>query len=146
MADAYRTAYSALSRIPHTNISISNIKIVEDTNPIAKAAIEIRDRYPARLPTRYNGKRLGSIAIEEAYIYPRSGQMTRTEVLQTITGLMNRTGIVAPSLVTLRDGSQFQAVPMGIQMNTPGAIQVVLHDLLANTNRSIPVDDIVRIA
>lgn len=145
LADAYRAAYSALRRIPTSNISISNIKIVEDTNPIARAAIEIRDRYPARLPNRYNGKRLGGMAIEEAYIYPRTGQMSRTEVLQTVTGLMNRTGILAPSLVTLRDGTQFQAVPMGIQMNTPGAIQIMFHDLVASTNRSISVDDIVGI-
>lgn len=71
--------------------------------------------------------------------------MTRTEVLQTVTGLMNRTGVLAPSLVTLRDGTQFQAVPLGIQMNVPGAVQVVFQDLVASTNRSIPVDDVVGI-
>ncbi len=71
--------------------------------------------------------------------------MTRTEVLQTITGLMNRTGILAPSLVRLRNGTQIQAVPVGIQMNSPGAIQIVFHDLVASTNRSIPVDDVIGI-
>jgi hypothetical protein len=85
------------------------------------------------------------MAIEESYIYPRSGEMTRTEVLQTITGLMNRTGILAPSLVRLRNGTQIQAVPVGIQMNSPGAIQIVFHDLVASTNRSIPVDDVIGI-
>jgi hypothetical protein len=145
LADAYRVVYGALRRIPNAEIPISNIKIVDADNPIARGAIEVRDRYPARLPTRYNGKRLGSMAIEEAYIYPRAGVMTRTEVLQTVTGLMDRTGGLAPSLVTLRDGTQIQAVPVGIQMNVPGAIQVVFHDLVASTNRSIPVDDVVGI-
>lgn len=145
LADAYRVVYNALRRIPNSTISISNIKIVDADNPIARSAIVVRDRYPARLPTRYNGKSLGNMAIEEAYIYPRTGGMSRTEVLQTVTGLMDRSGILAPSLVTLRDGTQIQAVPVGIQMDVPGAIQVVFHDLVASTNRSIPVDDVVGI-
>jgi hypothetical protein len=145
LADAYRVVYSVLTRIPHARFALSDIKIIDANNPIARAAIEVRNRYPARLATRYHVKRLGSMAIEEAYIYPRSGEMTRSEVLQTVTGLMNRTGILAPSLVTLRDGSQIQAFPVGIQMNTPGAIQIVFHDLVASTNRSIPADDVVGI-
>ncbi len=71
--------------------------------------------------------------------------MSRMEVLQTVTGLMDRTGARAPSLVSLRDGTQFQAVPVGIQGNLPGAIQLVFHDLDDSTNRSIPVDDVVAI-
>ncbi len=145
LADAYRVVYGALRRVPNTQISISSIKIIDADNPVARSAIEVRDRYPARLPTRYNGTKLGNMSVEEAYIYPRTGGMTRTEVLQTFTGLMNRTGIVAPSLITLRDGTQFQAVPVGIQMSVPGAIQVVFHDLVASTNRSIPVDDVIGI-
>jgi hypothetical protein len=145
LADAYRVVYGALRRVPNTQIPISNIKIIDADNPITRSAIEVRDRYSARLPTRYNGTKLGNMSIEEAYIYPRTGAMTRTEVLQTFTGLMDRTGTLAPSLVTLRDGTQFQAVPVGIQMSVPGAIQVVFHDLVASTDRSISVDDVVGI-
>lgn len=68
LADAYRVVYGALRRIPNTEISISNVKIVDADNPIARSAIEVRDRYPARLPARYNGKRLGNMSIEDAYI------------------------------------------------------------------------------
>ena len=85
------------------------------------------------------------MAIEEAYIYPPPGAMTRAEVLQTVAGLMDRTGILAPSLVKLRDGTQFQAVPLGIQGNMPGAIQVVFHDLATSVNCSVSVDDVVGI-
>ncbi len=144
LADAYRVAYGVLRRVANTRISLSSIKIVDVNNPIARAAIEVRDRYPARLATRYNSKRLASMAIDEAYIYPRGGEMTRSEVLQTVTGLMNRTGILSPSLVTFRDGTHIQAVPVGIQMNAPGAIHIVFHDT-AGTNRSIPVDSVVGI-
>jgi hypothetical protein len=44
------------------------------TNPIAQDAIAWRDRYPGRVPTRYHGKRLGNLAVEEAYIYPKPGK------------------------------------------------------------------------
>ncbi len=145
LADAYRVVYRALRRLPEGGVPLSSIKVVDADNPIARSAIEARDRFPARLPMRYHGKRLGSMAIEEAYLYPRPGDMTRAEVLRTVTGLMNRTSIPAPSLVKLRDGTQFQAVPVGIQGNTPGAIQVVFHDLDASINRSVPVDDVVGI-
>jgi hypothetical protein len=146
VGDAYRALYGALRRIPSTWITLSDLKIVDADNPVARAAIEVRDRLSARLPTRYKGERLGNLAIEEAYIYPRTGVMTRSEVLQTVTGLMDRRGALAPALVTLRDGTQFQAVPVGIQGHIPGSIQVVFHDLVASTDRSIPVDDVVGIS
>ncbi len=149
LADAYRAVYEVLRRISDTPISISSIKIIDPNNPISRAAIEVRDRYPARQPNRYHGQRLGNLAIEEAYIYPRNGVMTRPEVLQIVTGLMSWTGALAPSLVTLRDGTQIRTIPVGIQLkdavNDPGAIQVVFHDLVAGTNRSIAVDDVVGI-
>ena len=145
LADAYRVVYGILREIPNTKISIANLKLVVAEDLIARSAIEVRDRFAARVPTHYQGKRLGSLAIEEAYIYPRLGVMSRTEVLQTVTSLMDRTGGPAPSFVTMRDGSQMQAVPIGIHVNAPGDIQVVFQDLAASKNRSIPVDDVVGI-
>ncbi|HWE35596.1 MAG TPA: hypothetical protein VG406_03420 [Isosphaeraceae bacterium] len=146
LADAYRAVYSALRQIPKASIDFSQIKLVEPGNPIAADAMEIRDRYPARLPTRYRGPALGGVSIEEAYIYPRpTGPMSANEVVQTVAGLMNRKGALAPSLITLRDGTQIQAVPVGIRMNTPGGVQIVLHDLNANTNRSVSVNDVASI-
>jgi hypothetical protein len=46
------------------------IKLISSSDPIARAAMEIRDRYPAKIPTRYNGSSLGGISIDSAYIYP----------------------------------------------------------------------------
>ena len=34
----------------------------------------MRDRHPAKAPTRYQGIRLGNTWIEEAYIYPPPGK------------------------------------------------------------------------
>jgi hypothetical protein len=145
LADAYRVVYNVVRRIPNVRVSISDIKIVDADNPVAKHAVEIRDRHAARLSTRYKGKKLGDMDIEEAYIYPSTGGMTLSEVLQTVTGLMNRTGSLAPSLITLRDGTQFRAIPVGIQMNLPGPIDVEFRDLSGQSDRSIPVGDIVTI-
>jgi hypothetical protein len=74
VGDAYIVAYDCLTRIPRPSISLSDIKLVPATNPIAQAATEIRDRYADRTPTRYHGKQLGRMAIEEAYIYPQPGK------------------------------------------------------------------------
>jgi hypothetical protein len=77
VGDAYITAYDCLARLPNSSISLSDIKLVPATNPIAKDAKEIRDRYAGRVPTKYHGKQLGRMAIEEAYIYPEPGKWFR---------------------------------------------------------------------
>ena len=46
------------------------IKLVNSADPIARDAIKIRDRYPAKMATRYNGPSLGRTSIDGAYIYP----------------------------------------------------------------------------
>lgn len=45
------------------------VKLVNTGDPVARDAIAIRDRYPAKLPTRYYGSSIGGIPIEGAYIY-----------------------------------------------------------------------------
>ena len=75
-----------------------------------------RDRQPGRLPVRVQGRRLGSLSIEEAYIYPRiGGQMTSGEILQTLIGMANRPAgtPVRPSVITLRDGTTVTALIRG---------------------------------
>lgn len=147
LGEAYRRAYACLRRLTNTWIALSEIKLVHATNPIAQEAIVIRDKFPGgRLPTRIGGKRLGNLSIEEAYIYPRaSGQMTTSEVLQTVIGLMNRTGAVQPSIVTFSDGSKIQAIPAGINMNSPGTTQIMLLDVVSGTNRTVTPTEIVNI-
>ncbi len=45
------------------------VKLVNSSDPIARNAIEIRDRYPARQPIKYDGSSLGGMSIDSAYIY-----------------------------------------------------------------------------
>jgi hypothetical protein len=71
--------------------------------------------------------------------------MTPSEVLQTVLALMKRTGTLQPSVVSLHDGSAIQAIPVGIQMQQPGDMQVRLIDVPANAERSVPAADIINI-
>jgi hypothetical protein len=67
LAGAYRKVYSELSRSQVRWISRSDIKLVGSQNPLAVDAIAHQN---SRLPTVYRGRQLGSMIIEEAYIYP----------------------------------------------------------------------------
>jgi len=46
------------------------IKLLSSEDPLAKKVIEIRDRYPASIATRYNGSSIAGLSINGAYIYP----------------------------------------------------------------------------
>ena len=145
LGGAYGAVYACLRRLPNPPFSLSEIKLVDAHNPIARDAIAVRDRASTRIPIRYRGKRLGNLSIDEAYIYPRSGSMTPNEVAQTVLGLMKRTGAVQPSVVKLRDGSSLRAIPHGIQGGVPGEMQIVLLDVVNNTDLTVPADDVVEI-
>ncbi len=54
------------------------IKLVNSSDPIAHDAIEIRNRYPASLATRYGGSSIGGMSINRAYIYPPVSAMKAT--------------------------------------------------------------------
>jgi hypothetical protein len=46
------------------------IKLLNSSDPIARDAVRIRDRYASPLVTRYGGSSLGGTSIEGACIYP----------------------------------------------------------------------------
>ena len=145
IGDAYGTVYASLYKLPDPWLSLSDLKLVPTANPIARAAIAIRDRYRGRIPLRFHGNHLGALSIEEAYIYPSMGSMSPTEILQTVAVLMNRSGSIQPSLVSLTDGNTFQAIPVGLNMQAPGKVRVVLHEIATDTDRETPVEEIASI-
>ena len=67
---AYPTLYASLSKIPSSSVQLSEIKLVNDANPIARDAVMLRLQYPEMMPTKFPGKCLGDLSIEEAYVYP----------------------------------------------------------------------------
>lgn len=46
------------------------IKLLNSSDPIARDAIQIRDRYPAKIPIRCKDSSIGGMSIDAAYIYP----------------------------------------------------------------------------
>jgi hypothetical protein len=46
------------------------VKLVNSSDPLAQDAMEIRDRFTLKIPTRYNGSSIGGTSIDCAYIYP----------------------------------------------------------------------------
>src|SRR5206468_8559353 len=47
--NAYGMLYVSLSKIPHISVSLSDVKLVHPSDPIASHAIALRDRNLARL-------------------------------------------------------------------------------------------------
>lgn len=146
IGDAYRAVNASLHKLIDPGISLSDIKIVHPSNPVARAAAALRDRYPARVPTRFHAISLGGLAVDEAYIYPAPGAMTSKEILRTVADLMNRTGAIQPSVVTLTNGTVIRAIPVGLNMQTHGGVRLVLHEVDTGRNQELPVEEVATIA
>jgi hypothetical protein len=46
------------------------VKVISAADRLARDVLAILAKYPARTPTRYHGRALGGIPVEEVYIYP----------------------------------------------------------------------------
>jgi hypothetical protein len=67
--------YDSLRKIPDSSVQFSEIRLINAANPMAQDAVALRN-HPAIIPNEYPGKRLGHLAIEESFIYPRSMEVT----------------------------------------------------------------------
>jgi hypothetical protein len=69
-----RDVYSeVLRRVGSTRnqwLDAFQIKLLNSSDPLAAEVVEIRHRYPLKIPTRYNGSSIAGLAIDGAYIYP----------------------------------------------------------------------------
>lgn len=148
IGDAYRALYASLTHIPDVSLSLSDVRLVQPSNPIARDAIAERDRRRGRIPLRYCGKHLGNMAIEEAYIYPKRGPMTRDDVRQTVMALLDRNGPAQPSTFILADGSTRLAIPIGMHLYMAGSTRGLQFDLLdpvTNQRQVVAADDVINI-
>lgn len=55
--------------------SLTDLKLVGSADPLAAGIVELNRKYPGRGPTRTRRPQLGGLPIDEAYIYPRPGQL-----------------------------------------------------------------------
>jgi hypothetical protein len=153
-AAAYRAVHASLQKLGQSWVSSSEVKVISPTNPIARDVLAVMARYPGRLATRFGGKTLGSMAVEQTYIYPphfftfgQVNPMTTEDVGREIVRLMNRgPGILQPSRVTLKDGTSFNGVPFSLQL---GSQKAVVAQFVADGEaapRVIRLDEIASIA
>ena len=72
--DNFDVAYGEVLRRVGTNknqwLDAFQVKLLNSADPLAAKIIEIRDRYPLKTATRYNGSSIAGMAIGGAFIYP----------------------------------------------------------------------------
>ena len=67
---AYGEVLRLLAQAPERWLDPFQVKVIGTDHPVAKAVMEIQQKYPGTLPTRYHGRQLGGLSVEEVYIYP----------------------------------------------------------------------------
>jgi hypothetical protein len=67
----YRRVLQLLGHMQNPFLDAFDVKLVGMDDPVAKAALEIRDRSPAPLATLLRDRQIGGLIVEGAYIYPR---------------------------------------------------------------------------
>ncbi len=153
-AAAYRAVHASLQKLGESWVFSSEIKVVSPNNPIAKDVLAVTARHPGRLATRFGGKTLGSMAVDQTYIYPphfftfaHANPMTTEDVGREIIRLMNRgPSILQPSRVTLKDGTFFNGVSFSLQL---GSQKAVVAQFIADGEaapRVIRLDEIASVA
>lgn len=80
IGEALGKVYGALTKIPNCSVSPMEITLLIDTDSIAREAAALRDRYASRDPKQYKAKRLGKLAIQDLWIYPRRFPMKVREL------------------------------------------------------------------
>ncbi|MFT5322985.1 MAG: hypothetical protein ACI8P0_000830 [Planctomycetaceae bacterium] len=72
--DNFDVAYGEVLRRVGNNrkqwLDAFQVKLLNGADPLATGVIEIRNRYPLKIATQYNGSSIAGIAIDGAYIYP----------------------------------------------------------------------------
>jgi hypothetical protein len=72
IGEAYGIVYESLRKLPEAQVSLSEIKLVPPTSPLAAAVIGVRNRLDGgRVPARFRGKSLERLGVDEVYIYPK---------------------------------------------------------------------------
>ncbi|HVA48012.1 MAG TPA: hypothetical protein VNH11_16705 [Pirellulales bacterium] len=70
----FRPAYGEVIRIAAAmhdpNFDAFQVKVVSADDRLAKAALELMQRYGGKIPAHYHSRTIGGITVGEIYIYP----------------------------------------------------------------------------
>jgi hypothetical protein len=67
---AYEEVIDVLDRLQECSFDVMRVKVIGANDRLAKAALELRRRYPGARPVRIFGEIFGGISVEEVYLYP----------------------------------------------------------------------------
>ena len=149
-AAAYRSVHRSLGSLQNSLISSSEIKVIGPKNPIAKDAVAIMARFTGRMATWFGGKSLGSMLVEQIYLYPRhiftftrANPMTTEDINRKLIELMNRgPGVWQPHHVGLKDGTSFEGSPISLGIGPNRSVEVSFIEDGAAAPRVIRLDEI----
>ena len=68
--DAYGEVVRIAGAIQDPMFDIFQVKVIGTDDPLAKAALAMRQRYPSRTPIRFRDTIVGGAHVEDGYIYP----------------------------------------------------------------------------
>ena len=117
LAAAYREAYGALQDEGDDGVSMSQLKLISPSNPIALDVLDIHRRYPARIATRTRRPQFGNVTIDEAYIYPPETYNKR------LADIMRKYPSAEAFAILIPAGELFPASGLLGPFSWPGAIQ-----------------------
>jgi hypothetical protein len=151
-AAAYRAVNASLRKLGTSSLSGSEIKLIGTKNPIAKDVLAIMRRRP--IPVATGSATLGGMAVDKMLLYPprlftfsQPNPMTTEEIGEEIVRLMNRgPGLVLPSCVTLKDGSQFNGVPFSLEVGPQSALEARFNADGEAAPRVVRLDEIAAIS
>jgi hypothetical protein len=69
--DAYRQVLKIIAKLQPVYFDPFQVKLIRSDDALAKAAISIRDRFPARIGTHLGGNLFAGILVDDVYIYPQ---------------------------------------------------------------------------
>ncbi len=69
-----KAAYAEVSRVAremdNPNLDQFQVMLIGSDDPLARAALNVHQRFAARVPTRVRDNPFGGVSVEEVYIYP----------------------------------------------------------------------------
>jgi hypothetical protein len=67
---AYGEVLRIVGKGPNLWLDPFQVKVTGVDDPVAKAVMDMQQKYPGSLATRIRNRQLGGLSVEEAYIYP----------------------------------------------------------------------------
>lgn len=68
--DAYGEVVRIGLKIQSPYFNVFRVKVIDSATPLARAALETRDRFPPHMPARLGGSWFGGVAAADVYVYP----------------------------------------------------------------------------